>query len=301
MPIVHEEMSTHLDLIRQGMQGFSLARSKIRAAFTRSRESDETAEMVIHQFLDNMFPGAQARDLFSRMDQLVNQYHSYVAPEAVMVCDDDDVRSMTMGVEPGSSSNHHHGTSCMGPPPRPAALLTSVTLAGPKDNMQHGAYELPPVRDDPEYLSSDTSHGCLTLLQTAERPLDVVEIDEPRTPELPSKKTKGSTAPHLDSLVTKSVDFREVEGRQLIFVDRRYGPGWFVLRCGPGQQKPFLKHPLRGNVAMDHFASEGHTCHDTNRIYTLEDVLIENTYRGEKNPFMADGPSGGPGLTLHPP
>lgn len=283
IPILHEDMSRHLDLIRQGVQGLSLARSMIRGTFV-GLERDEMVEAVMHEFLENVFPGAQARDLFSKMDQLVSQWPSYVAPEAVMVCDDEDIRSITMDFEAGPS-NHHQGSSSMGPPPRPAALLTPATPARPNDSAHHGAHEPPPPRDDAEYSSSDTSHGSLTLLQNAKRSLDVVETDDPHTPGLPSKRTKSSTAPHLDSLVAKTIDFREVEGKEFIFVDRRYGPSWFVLRCGPDQQEPFLKHPLRGNVAMDHFASEGYTCHDSSRIYTLEDVLIEHTYRG-KDPLQ---------------
>lgn len=274
---IRQEMKRHLDLVKEGVKAFSQGHDELLSSMSQY-ERDETAELVIRQVTDDMIPGAL--DLISHMDQLVGQYTSQVAPEAVMVCDDDDSRSLTMGFEPGSSIRRQ-GESSMGPPPRPAVLLTPVTPAGPRGNADDGAREPTPTRDDREFLPSSASHGSLARLQTAKRSLEVVEIDDPRAPEPPTKKAKGSTAPRLDGLVTGSVDFREVEGKHFIFKDKRYGTGWFVLRCGPNQREPFLQHPLRSNVAMDHFAGDGHVCHDTKRIYTLVDVLIEFTSRGK--------------------
>ncbi|KAI7785332.1 hypothetical protein LA080_007617 [Diaporthe eres] len=271
IPLIDEEMSRHWDLIKEGIKGFSLAHAGMLSALTRF-ERDETAELIIRQFVDDRFPGAL--DLISQIEPLVNQYPSHVVEEAVMVCDDHDIRSVTMDVEPGPS-NYHRGESSMPPPPRPAAPLTPVTPAGPKGIRHQNDHEQPPVGD----VSSDTDHGSLALLQTAKRSLDVVEVDNPRTPESPTKKAKSTTAPHSTGKVTKSVDFWEVEGQQYIFKDNQCGPGWFVVRCGPGQRVPFLKHPLKGNIATDHFNDDDQPCHDSRRIYTFDDVLREYTYR----------------------
>lgn len=279
-PAFHREMSQHLDLIKEGIKGFSRLHADIVSFLTASMgEGDERADLCIRRALDELFP-ARALDLVSQIDQLLEHCPSQVAPEAVMVCADDDLRSFTVDLEPGPS-NHRQGESSMGPPPRPVAFLTPETPAGPRHNVDEGTHEPPPIREDRDSLTSDTTHGSHALMQTAKRTLDVAEIDHPHTPELPTKKAKSSTAQQLDGLVTKSVDFREVEGKQFIFKGSRYGDGRFVLRCGSGQRKPFLKHPLWAKVAMNHFNSDGHPCHDTSRNYTLEDVLIEYTYHGK--------------------
>lgn len=278
-PAVRQEMRKHLDLVKEGVKAFSRAHDELLSSMSQSTlERDEIAELIIRQVTDDMIPGAL--DLISQIDQLVGQYTSQVAPEAVMVCDDDDSRSFTMGLEPGSYIRRQ-GESSMGPPPRPAAPLTPVTPAGPRDNTDESAHERTTAQADREFLPPSASHGSLSLLQTAKRPLEVVEIDDPRTPEPPTKKSKGSTAPRLYGLVTGSVDFREVEGKHFIFKDKRYGAGWFVLRCGPNQREPFLQHPLRSDVAMNHFASKVHVCHDTKRTYKLVDLLKEFTCRGK--------------------
>lgn len=285
-PLLDEEMSRHWNMIKEGMKGFSLAHAGMLSILTRF-ERDDTAELIIREFLDNRFPGAL--DLISQIDPLVNQYPSHIVRE---ICDDDDVRSVTMDVEPRPSS-YRRGESSMAPPPRPAAPLTPVTPAGPKGARRQDSQEQPPVED----ASPDTDHGSLALLQTAKRSLDVVEVDHPLTPESPVKKAKRSTAPQPAGPVTKSVDFWEVEGQHYIFKDKQCGAGYFVVRCGPGQRAPFLYPPLSGNVAMDHFNDDKQPCHDSRRIYTFDDVLMEYTYRG-KNPSKGLPAPGGPKLTL---
>lgn len=282
-PSLYQEMSRHWDLIKEGIKGFSLAHAGMLSLITKF-ERDETAELVIRQFLDDKFPGAL--DLISQIDPLVNQYPSRLVQEAVMVCDDDDTRSVTMDVEPGPST-HRRGESLMGPPPRPAAPLTPVTPTGSKGTRHQGDHEEPPVGNASEPSSSDTAHGSLVLQQAAKRSLDVGELDQPLTPESPSKKAKTSTAPQSASPVTKSVEFWEVEGQQYIFKNDQWGPGWFMVRCGSAQRAPFLKHPLRGSMVMDHFNDDDQTCHDSGRIYTFDDVLRECTYRGKKGIFSA--------------
>lgn len=288
-PAVRQEMRKHLDLVKEGVKAFSRAHDELLSSISRSAlEKDETAELIIRQVTDDMIPGAL--DLISQIDQLVGQYTGQVAPEAVMICDDDDSRSLTMGLEPGSSIRRQ-GESSMGPPPRPAVLLTPVTPSAPIDNAEEGDHERTPTRDDREFVPSSTSHGSLALPQTAKRSLEVVDIDDPRAPEPPTKRAMGSTAPRLDGLVTGSVDFREVEGKHFIFKDKRYGAGRFVLRCGPNQREPFLQHPLRSNVAINHFASKVHSCHDTERTYTLVDLLKEFTCRGKWAPSGCEDPA----------
>lgn len=49
-----------------------------------------------------------------------------------MICDDEDLRSITMDVEPGPSS-HRKEKQPMGSPPRPVAPLTPGTSAGQND------------------------------------------------------------------------------------------------------------------------------------------------------------------------
>lgn len=285
-PLLDEEMSRHWNMIKEGMKGFSLAHAGMLSILTRF-ERDDTAELIIREFLDNRFPGAL--DLISQIDPLVNQYPSHIVRD---ICDDDDVRSVTMDVEP-RPSNYRRGESSMAPPPRPAAPLTPVTPAGPKGARRQDSQEQPPVED----ASPDTDHGSLALLQTAKRSLDVVEVDHPLTPESPVKKAKRSTAPQPAGPVTKSVDFWEVEGQHYIFKDKQCGAGYFVVRCGPGQRAPFLYPPLNGNVAMDHFNDDKQPCHDSRRIYTFDDVLMEYTYRGKNPPKGLPAP-GGPKLTL---
>lgn len=273
--LVREEMSKHLELIKEGAKGFSQVRAGLLSMLI-DYESNK-AERVFGEILDEMLPGA--RDLVSQIGQLANQWPSQVAPEAVMVCEDANFRSPTMEVEPGPS-NHRLGEPTMGPPPRPTALPTPVTPAVPVDNVEEDAHEPPPLWEDRESIHSDSSLASLSMLRTAKRSLDLAETEHPGNPELPAKRAKNSAEKPLWGLVTKSVDFREVEGKQFIFQDSRYGNGWFALWCDRDQKPPFLVHPLRKNVAINHFESRGHSCHDSERHYELEDILREYTYQG---------------------
>lgn len=291
-PILCQEMGRHLDLIKEGVRGFTLVRSNIHRSLTEtSLERDETAEMIIQQFLNRKFPGVD--ELISQIGPLVSQYPSQAAPEAVMVYDDDDLRSFTMDVEPGPS-NHRKGKQPMGPPPRPVAPLTPGTSSGQNDIGHQSASEAPSIPEFPVSLSSDDSNGSPSFLrrQTAKRLIDAVDFDPRRSPESATKKTKSPTAPRWADLVTKSLDFQDVEGQQYIFKDVRCGLGvWLVVWCGPGQRVPFLEHPLRGKGALDHWRRKCHPCHDTEdtSAYELEDIVREYAYRG-KEPPGNDGP-----------
>lgn len=282
--VVRGVMSKRLEVIREGIKDFSRAQSWLLSEIAQRRERDDTAEQIIREISDDLLPGGL--DLISQIDQLVNQHPSqnqhpsHMVEEAVMICDDDDGRSFTMDVEPGSSTRRR-GDALMGPPPSPAAPLTPVTPIGSKGTRNQTAHE-EPSGAAPEPPASETVHGSLVLQQTAKRSLDVVEIGQPRTPESPSKKAKSSTAPQPACPVTKSVHFWEVEGQQFIFKNDQWGPGCFIVRCGLGQRVPFLKHPLKGNAVMDHFNDDDQPCHDSRRIYTFDDVLREYTYRGKK-------------------
>lgn len=269
-------MSKHLELIKEGAKGFSQVRAGLLSMLI-DYESNK-AERVFGEILDEMLPGA--RDLVSQIGQLANQWPSQVAPEAVMTCEDVGLRSPTMEVESGPS-NHRHGEPSMGPPPRPTALPTPVTPAVLRENVEEDAHEPAPVWEDRESIRSDSSLASLSMLQTAKRSLDVAEMEHPGSPELPAKRAKNSAANPLWGLVTKSVDFREVEGKHFIFRDSRYGDGWFALWCDRDQKPPFLKHPLWNEVAIKHFKSRGHSCHDPERHYEVKDLLVEYTYQGE--------------------
>lgn len=286
--IVRGVMSKRLELIRDGIKDFSRAHEWLLREIAQRRERDDTAEQIIREISDDLLPGGL--DLISQIDQLVNQQPGHMVEEAVMTCDDDDGRSFTMDVEPGPSTRRR-GNASMGPPPRPAAPLTPVTPTGSKGTRNQTAHEEPSGAAT-EHPFSDTAHGSLVLQQTAKRSLDVVEIDQPRTPESPSKKAKSSTAPQSVCPVTKSVHFWEVEGQQFIFKNEQWGPGCFIVRCGLGQRVPFLKHPLKGNAVMDHFNDDDQPCHDSRRIYTFDDILSEYTFRGEKatHPSRHDDP-----------
>jgi hypothetical protein len=281
-PILYQKLGRHLDLIKEGVKGFTLVRSNIRRSLTETLlERDETAETIIQHFLNRKFPGVD--DLISQIGPLVSQYPSQVAPEAVMVCDEDDRRSFTMDVEPGSS-DHRKGEQSMGPPPRPVAPLTPGISARPRDVGHQSNSEALSIPEFPGPLSSDDSHGSPSFLRTqaAKRLLDAMEVDHPRSPESATKKAR--IAPRWASLVTKSLDFQDVEGKQYIFKDIRCGDGvWLVVWCGRGQQMPFLEHPLRGKGALDHWRRKGHPCHDTGitSAYELDDIVQEFAYRGK--------------------
>lgn len=283
-PIIDREMSKYWDLIKEGIRGFTLTRYKILSALTKL-ERDETAELIVRDFLDSTFPGAL--DLITQIDPVVNQYPSRLAPEAVMVCDNDDIRSVTMDVEPGPSTRRH-GESSMGPPPRPAAPLTPVTPAGLRDIGEQGAREAPSVWDRANSPSSGTAHGLLSLRQTAKRSLDVMEFDPPQTPGSPTKKAKGSTGLQPVGPATEPIDLWEVEARQYIFKDKRCGPGWYVVRCNTTlEPKKFQNHPLEDNLALDHFNSPTAVCHDTNKMYSLDEIIRDFTYRGKDGHLQA--------------
>lgn len=279
-PTIRRWMSQHLNLIKDGAKGFSQLHTEIHSTLTRDLgEKVETSELIIRQIVDDILPGAL--DLVSQISQLADQWPSQVAPEAVMACDDDGFRSLTMDLELGSS-NHRHGGSSMGPPPRPTALPTPVTPGAPRDNVEDAREPPPPIEEDRESVHSDTSLVSISLLQTAKRSLDVAEMDHPGSPELPASRAKSSTARPLWGLVTNSVDFQEIEGNQFIFQDKRYGDGWLALWCDRDkQQPPFLEHPFRTKVAFDHFNGSGHACHGSDRRPELEEILRECTYHGE--------------------
>ncbi|KAG8160253.1 hypothetical protein KVR01_009789 [Diaporthe batatas] len=279
-PILYQEMGKHLDLIKEGVKGFTQSRSNIRRSLTEtSLERDETAEMIIQQFLSRKFPGLD--DLITQIGPLLSQYPSQVAPAAMVACDDDDRRSFTMEAEPGSS-RQCQGEQSMGPPPRPAAPMAPATATAPNDAGHQSPSEPLSIPDFQPSLSSDGDHDSPIFLrtQTAKRSFDAMEVDQPRSPESSSKKAK--IAPRWANLVTKSLDFHEVEGKQYIFKDMRCGDGiWLVVWCGPGQRMPFLEHPLRGKGALDHCRQKGHPCHDTGitSAYELEDIVQEFVYR----------------------
>lgn len=283
-PVLYREMGRHLDLIKEGVRGFALVRSNIRRSLTETLlERDETAETIIQRFLNRKFPGVD--DLISQISPLVSRYPSQAAPEAVMICDDDDLRSITMDVEPGPS-NHRNGKQLMGPPRRPVAPLTPGTSAGQNDIGHQSSTEMPSIPEIPAPSSSDDSHGSLSFLrtQTAKRLIDAVEVDPQRSPESATKKTKSPTSPRWADLVNRSLDFQDVEGQQYIFKDVRCGLGvWLVVWCGPGQRVPFVEHPLRGKSALDHWRRKGHPCHDTEDTfaYEIEDIVREYAYRGK--------------------
>ncbi|KAI3393552.1 hypothetical protein diail_4143 [Diaporthe ilicicola] len=279
-PVIHQEMSRHWEMIKEGMRGFKMTHDKIFSTFT-NYERNETAELILRDFLDNTFPGAL--ELINEIDPVVNQYPSRTDPEAIMVCDYDDNRSVTMDLEAGPSSRRH-GDSSMGPPPRPVAPLTPVTPAGLRDTADQGAREPPSVWDHPDSPSSGPAPGTSSLRQTAKRSLHVMEFDSPRSPESPTKKAKSSTGSQPAGLVTKTADLWEVEGEHYIFKDKRCGPGWHVVLCtiGEGPEK-FHEHPLENNVAINHFNPQDPKnkiiCHDTSKKYTLDEIIRDFTYR----------------------
>jgi hypothetical protein len=85
-PVLHKKMGRHLDLIKEGVKGLSRSLSEIRSVMTKF-ERDETAELIIQQFLDKV-PGV--REVVSQIDPLVSQHRSPAAPEVVMTYEDDD-------------------------------------------------------------------------------------------------------------------------------------------------------------------------------------------------------------------
>lgn len=282
-PILYREMGKHLDMIKEGVRGFTQVRSNIRRSLTEtSLERDETAEMIIQQFLNRKFPGVD--DLIIQIGPLLSQYPpNQAAPAAVIVCDDDDRRSFTMEAEPGSS-RQRQGEQSMGPPARPAVPPTPGTATASNDVGHQSPSEPLSIPEIQETLSSGSSHGSPSFLrmQTAKRMFDAMDIDQPRSPESSTKKAK--TAPRWANLVTKSLDFNDVEGKQYIFKDVRCGDGvWLVVWCGLGQQMPFLEHPLRGKGALDHWRQKGHRCHNTEitSVYELDDIVQEFAYRGK--------------------
>lgn len=282
-PILYREMGNHLDLIKEGVRGFTQVRSNIRRSLTEtSLERDETAEMIIQQFLNRKFPGVD--DLITQIGPLLSQYPSQAAPAAVVVCDDDDRRSFTMEAEPGSS-RQRQGEQLMRPPPRPAAPLTPGTAPASNDVGHQSSSEPLCIPEFQERLPPDGSHSSPSSLrtQTSKRLFDAMMIDQPRSPESSTKKAK--TAPRWANLVNKSLDFHDVEGKQYIFKDVRCGDGvWLVVWCGPGQRTPFLEHPLRGKGALDHWRQKGHPCHDTGitSAYEFDDIVQEFAYRGKR-------------------
>lgn len=269
-PILHQEMSRHWDMIREGMKGFSLAHDKVLKALAKY-ERDETAEIVCREFLDNMFPGAL--DLLTQIGPLVDQYPSCFADEGTMTLDDSDARSDTMGPEPGSSKRPGLTTS-MGPPPRPCALMIAEPFDSVGKAKTDACGDLP---DSPPLGFTD--HGPLTLQQNGKRPLETLEGEPLQATETPSKKAKKTNG------AQKTINYWDVEGVEYIFKDKRCGPGYYVIRCNVERHPPlghpgvFVKPPLDGTTALDHFNSRGHTCHDSSKEYSVDDIIREFAHR----------------------
>lgn len=287
-PILHQEMGRHWDMIKEGMKGFAFAHTEMVKVLAKY-ERDETAELVLHDFLDRMFPGAL--ELLTQIGPYINQYPSCVTDEVILIIDDSDSRSVTMGPEPGSSRRPEPTTS-MGPPPRPIGLLTPETPSRHRYGESSGDSGLSTIYDVPDSPPPDAAHGPLTLQQTAKRSLDTLDIEPAQSPGSPSKRAKKATG--LQSVapakVTRTIDLWEVEGTDYIFKDKRCGHGWYVIRCNLGQQPgvnapgKFVKNPLEGNTALNHFNDQSHTCHDTNRKWTIEDIIRECAHRGKQRP-----------------
>lgn len=72
-----------------------------------------------------------------------------------------------------------------------------------------------------------------------------------------------------------------MDGFEYIFRDKRCGPGHYVIRCNVDRNPPmghpgvFVKPPLEDNIALDHFNSQGHACHDSSKEYSIDDIIRE--------------------------
>ncbi|ROW08589.1 hypothetical protein VPNG_06225 [Cytospora leucostoma] len=281
-------MSRHWDMTKEGIQGFSQAHSEIQRALAKY-ERDETAELILRDFLDNTFPGAL--ELLTQISPLIDQYPSRVgsvSAQDVVFIDDSDARSVTMG--PEASNRPEPLTSSMGPPPRPTGPLTPNTPNKNRNGESPGAAGPSSIYDVPDSPPPSTDHGVLTLQHNAKRDLDVLGADASHAPESPrkrSKKTNGKQCDTSASEETRTIDIWEWEvvGVEYIFKDERCGPGWYVIRCNLGKQPginppwEFHTHPLENDTALAHFNDPFATCHDSNRHYTIESIIREFAHR----------------------
>ncbi|KUI73821.1 hypothetical protein VM1G_09172 [Cytospora mali] len=235
-----------------------------------------------------MFPGAL--ELLTQIGPCINQYPSYVTNEPIPI-DDSDTRSVTMSAEPSpSTQNRPESNTSMGPPPRPVGLLTLGPATPTKGRNGDGSggpgpstiYDMPnsPPRDD-------TDHGPLSLQQTAKRSLDTLGTEASPSTGSPTKRAKkaAATQPVSPVKVTRTIDWWEVEGVEYIFKDKLCRRGWYAIRCNIGRQPginppgSFVKRPLEGNTALNHFNEQGHTCHDTSKKYTIDEIIRDFAHR----------------------
>ncbi|ROW06761.1 hypothetical protein VMCG_04181 [Cytospora schulzeri] len=280
-PILRRELGKHWDMIKEGMKGFIQAQDEAVKALAKY-ERDETAERVFRDFLDDVFPGAL--DILLQIGPTVNQYPGCSTDEEAMALDDSDARSVTMAPEPSSSSRAGPTTS-MGPPPRPSMFTMLITeplnpatrgkteASGSGDPGPSSIFDVPV---SPPPASPD--HGPLTLQQNGKRPL-ASGSESAQASEMPNKKARKANG------AQRTIDLWDVEAVEYIFKDKRCGPGYYVIRCNVERHPPlghpgvFVKPPLEGTNALDHFNSPGHTCHDTSKQYSIEEIIREFAYR----------------------
>jgi len=95
-----------------------------------------------------------------------------------------------------------------------------------------------------------------------------------------SKKKKTSQLPKA------IVDWWDVEGAEYIFQYAPFGSDWYVVRCDRGKvEMPFIfkQHPLKDNLALEHFNNKKCKYHDSSRLYTEEEIMTQFGHRGKSN------------------
>lgn len=291
-PVLDRKMGRYLDLVKEGIIGLSDAKMTVLKDLAQF-ERDDTAQLIVREFLNEKLPGVF--QLLHEISPQSNEYENhFMKPTAVEEdWDDMDSRSFTMGPEPitpPTSILTRTVMSMMGPPPHTNAPTAPMTPTEPSNDRF-------PIQAGPSCIRSGpadpTSHGTYNLLtsqQKGKRPLDVVSLDEQQTSDSPRKRPRATVRFSTSATTQKprTIVFAEVQGQDYIFKDHRCGEGWYIIRCNlselEGINKPFSfsQHPLESSLAMNHFNSNGFSCHESDRNYTVEDIIQGFSYRGKQ-------------------
>lgn len=288
--IVEEEMGRHFDQIRRAVEALTATRAKMLTILTQF-ERDEAAERMLHDIVQGAVPHLHRllSDFSpSEREEVVQQPLAILPADNPFLDDvpDSDARSFTMGLDAPntpSAPSREDGGAVMGPPPvrsvAPVAPMTPSTGGREERVAEAGPSGLRKTLVHPNSHKKTTQNGK----RPAEEP-----AEGSNNPKSPSKKPrKEFSASRLSPIgPPRSVFAWEAFKADYIFSDERCGSGWYVIRCNLSQQEGinepfhFEEHPLENGVGLDHFNSKM-PCHESDRKYTVEDIIREFSHEGE--------------------
>lgn len=294
LPIIEDELRQYWAAIAESIQAFQRANTELRQHIIANFEPEDNAEAIVSEVMNDRFPGALQllEDLCPNVAQyLTGPSDSPPAGNEVQVISDSR-RSVTMMPDP-STRDPPAGSGGVAP----TAPMTPVSPLDTRGNVVRNgkgaisAYDdfptsdvapsaQPPPDPCPSSTTQPTNKRAYANINTS------ADNGEGSSRGAAAKRKKTGVEPTVR--VTKTIGFWDVEGTDYVFEDKRFGPGWFVIRCNlsaiEGVNGPFrfTRHPISTGDALSHFRDSDRTCHDSGgRPYDMARIMMEHGHRGK--------------------